>query len=161
MGAACSSAHRARSPSRKMPLAVMLPEPVAVAEPGGNLKFLPGSSGQGMGGSSSQVTCRNLPRFTVILSSKEPLQLPFSTHNRGRSRIQSQLRTAGRTAQGWGGRKGEPQLQRGRFFTAALDRNPHHLAEGCDRRLHHCHPAAPGGKHLPRAPDAASSSLRC
>lgn len=152
VGAACSSAHRARSPSRKMPLAVMLPEPVARAEPGSNLKFLPGSPGLGMGGSSSQVTCRNLPRFTVILFSKEPLQLPFSTHNQGRSRIQSRLHTAGRTAQGRGEGKGEPRLQGGRFFTADLDGNPYHLAEGCDRPLCHCCPAALGTNHPPRAP---------
>lgn len=65
-----------------MPLALMPPEPVARAEPGGDLKFLPGS---GMGGSSSQVTCRNLPPFTVILFSKGPPRLPFPTHNQGRA----------------------------------------------------------------------------
>lgn len=153
VGAACSSAHRDRSPSRKMPLAVMLPKPLARAEPGSNLKFLPSSPGPGMGGSSSQVTCRNLPRFTVILFSTEPLQLPFSTHSQGRSRIQGQLHTAGRTARGWDAGKGEPRLRGGWFFTAALDRNPHYLAEGCDRPLRLCCPAAPRDKPSPlRAP---------
>lgn len=142
----------------------MLPEPVARAEPGGNLKFLPGSPGPGMGGSSSQVTCRNLPRFTVILFSKESLQLRFSTHNQGRSRIQSRLHAAGSTAWGQGGGTGEPQLREGRFFSIALDRNPHHLAEGCDRPLHHCHQAAPRDKASSLSSseqDAASASLRC
>lgn len=164
VGAACSSARRARSPSRKMPLAVMLPEPLAGAELGGNLKFLPSSPGPGMGGSSSQVTCRNLPRFTVILFSTEPLQLPFSTHSQGSSRIQGQLHAAGRTAWGRGGGKGEPWLWGGWFFTVALDRNPHHLAESCDRPLRLCHPAAPRDNPSPPSPsaqDAASASPRC
>lgn len=69
---------------------------VARAEPGSNLKFLPSSPGPGTGGSGSQVTCRNLPHFAVILFSKELLQLPLSTHGQGSSRIQSRPHTVGR-----------------------------------------------------------------
>ena len=152
VGAACSSAHRARSPSRKMPLAVMLPEPVAGAEPGGNLKFLPGSPGLGMGGSSSQVTCRNLPHFTVILFSKEPLQLPFSTHNQGRSRIQSRLHTAGRTARDREEGRGNPGCTEADSSPLLLTGVPTALLKAVTDPSTSAAQQCPGRNRPPRAP---------
>lgn len=121
---------------------------VAGTELGSNLKFLPSSPGPGTGGSGSQVTCRNLPHFAVILFSKELLQLPLSTHGQGSSRIQSRPHTAGSMVRGQRGqcRDGEDGVcmgrvvwgQRGWCGDGEGDRGPH--VQGCGFL-----PAAPEG----------------
>lgn len=103
-----------------VPLALMLPEPVATAEPGGNLKLLPGSPALGTGGSSWQVTCRDLPRFAVILFSKSHSSClsPPTTKARAGSRV---------SCTGTGRREeGTPAARRRilQFSTAARDGVP-------------------------------------